>query len=494
MIGIYARQSLDKKDSLSIDGQIELCKKEFTGDYKVYTDKGYSGKNINRPAFTEMLNDIRQGLIDTVVVYKLDRISRSVLDFAGIIDEFEKHNVSFISHTEKFDTSTPMGRAMLSIIMVFAQLERETIQLRVRDNYYQRGKRGMFLGGAVPYGFTKEKIKQDGIKTSVFVPTKDINTVIDMFNQYAYSKCSLGNISNKLNEMKIPAPNGGNWDSNKVSRILRNPAYVRADVDIYHYYKSKGCIISNEISDFIGTNGCFLYGKREANERKYTNVENHVLSIALHEGVIDSNTWLLCQYKLDENKQIKNDGKGKHSWLVGVKCGYCGYAVSVVKSSHSNQKYFNCRGKTNLKVCNGHSHPLKVDEIESCIEQEIKNRIKSLKGIVIKQIENSNNNTKLKIAEIEEKIDNLINQMAESNGIVMKYIHEKIVSLDAEKNALLKEQQKDTLNNIRASSGEIIEKVNRWNLLDLEEKKSVCKYLIDKIRITDDKINIEWNI
>ena len=133
---LYTRQSVEKIDSISIESQLEYCKYETRGNpYKEYIDRGYSGKNTNRPAFEEMLEDIKQGKISRVIVYKLDRISRSILDFANMMDIFQKHNVEFVSSTERFDTSTPIGRAMLNICIVFAQLERETIQKRVTDAY-----------------------------------------------------------------------------------------------------------------------------------------------------------------------------------------------------------------------------------------------------------------------------------------------------------------------------------------------------------------------
>ena len=126
---LYSRQSVERVDSISIESQLEYCKYETRGNpYKEYIDRGYSGKNTNRPAFEEMLEDIRQGKISRVIVYKLDRISRSILDFANMMDIFQKYNVEFVSSTERFDTSTPIGRAMLNICIVFAQLERETIQ------------------------------------------------------------------------------------------------------------------------------------------------------------------------------------------------------------------------------------------------------------------------------------------------------------------------------------------------------------------------------
>ena len=141
MDAIYARQSVDRTDSISIESQIELCRYELRGrPAKTYADRGYSGKNTERPAFQELMADMRRGLIGKVVVYKLDRISRSILDFSSMMDTFAQYGVEFVSTTEKFDTSSPIGRAMLNICIVFAQLERETIQKRVADAYFSGPK------------------------------------------------------------------------------------------------------------------------------------------------------------------------------------------------------------------------------------------------------------------------------------------------------------------------------------------------------------------
>ena len=111
---IYARQSVDRADSISIESQIEFCKYELKGgSFKEYKDKGYSGKNIVRPQLQQLLTDIRRGEVEKVIVYKLDRISRSILDFSNMMNLFQQYQVEFVSSTEKFDTSTPMGRAML---------------------------------------------------------------------------------------------------------------------------------------------------------------------------------------------------------------------------------------------------------------------------------------------------------------------------------------------------------------------------------------------
>lgn len=106
---IYGRQSIEKKDSVSIETQIEKCKSFCDGEnYKIYTDAGYSGKNIHRPQFSQLLEDIKSGLVKRVIAYRLDRISRSIADFSQLLIMFDEYNVDFISATENFDTNSPM--------------------------------------------------------------------------------------------------------------------------------------------------------------------------------------------------------------------------------------------------------------------------------------------------------------------------------------------------------------------------------------------------
>ena len=124
---IYARQSsVEKEDSVSIKDQLGFCRPEVDeGSAREYLDDGFSGKNINRPQLQQLLQDVESGLIARVVIYKLDRFSRSVQDFAKMLDLFQKHDVVFVSLTEKFDSSTPLGRAMLNMCVVLLQLETE---------------------------------------------------------------------------------------------------------------------------------------------------------------------------------------------------------------------------------------------------------------------------------------------------------------------------------------------------------------------------------
>lgn len=269
---IYARQSIDKEDSISIESRIELCLRESTSkDNKVFKDKGYSGKNTDRPDFQQMMSEIRRGGVSKVIVYRLDRISRSVLDFAGLINEFPKYGVEFISVTERFDTSTPIGKAMLMIVMIFAQLERETIQQRVVDAYKSRSRKGFYMGGRIPYGFELESTVIDGIKTSMYklIP-EEIDVVKLIYSLYEEPQTSLYDIIKYLHIYNIRNRNGKNFSRSRIRDIIINPVYVKADDTIYEFFQSQGAEIVNDISQFIGTNGAYLYtGIKPKRESQY---------------------------------------------------------------------------------------------------------------------------------------------------------------------------------------------------------------------------------
>lgn len=212
---IYARQSVDKVDSISIESQIEFCQYETRGEpFRVYKDKGYSGKNTDRPEFQQMLMAIRRGEIKRVICYKLDRCSRSILDFANLMEELQKYNVEFVSCTEKFDTASPMGRAMLNICIVFAQLERETIQQRVYDAYHSRSKKGFYMGGKIPMGFETEPCYVNGKKTARYTfVDNEVDILKFIYSIYEKPFTSLGDVVNALLDagIKHPKRSDGKW-------------------------------------------------------------------------------------------------------------------------------------------------------------------------------------------------------------------------------------------------------------------------------------------
>lgn len=371
---IYARQSVEKSDSISVESQVEFCEYETRGNqYKKYIDKGFSGKNINRPAFEEMMSDIKKGIIKRVIVYKLDRISRSIVDFSNMMEMFQRYKVEFISSTEKFDTSSPIGRAMLNICIVFAQLERETIQKRISDAYYSRSKKGFYMGGKVPYGFYLEKITINEIKTSRYAPIeKEINNVKLMYSMYSDTNKTLGDIVRYFEKNNIKNIHGNPWKTARISEILKRPIYVKADMKIYNFYKGQGVTIINDERDFTGENACYIY--KEGDDRRY-------LVLAPHRGIIDSAMWLKCAKKHIENANISTAYKAKNTWLAGkIKCGKCGYAVIVKKSGGKKRctRYFICSKKNSCKGCLG-CGTIKATELEAFVFRCITNKFSDFK-------------------------------------------------------------------------------------------------------------------
>ena len=126
---------------------------------KVYKDAGYTGSNLKRPALQKLLSDAASGKIECVLVYKIDRFTRSPRDFYDLMEYFDKYGVSFISTTQRFDTSTATGRLIRNIMLDFAQFEREMTVERTKDKMYQRVKKGLWNGGTAPFGYRRENKK-----------------------------------------------------------------------------------------------------------------------------------------------------------------------------------------------------------------------------------------------------------------------------------------------------------------------------------------------
>ncbi|MDE7207546.1 MAG: recombinase family protein, partial [Lachnospiraceae bacterium] len=322
------------------------------------------------------MNDIQAGKIGRVIVYKLDRISRSILDFANMMETFQKYHVEFVSSTEKFDTSTPIGRAMLNICIVFAQLERETIQKRVSDAYYARCKRGFYMGGRVPYGYRLTDTVIDNVRTSMYeeVP-EESNQLKLIYSMYADTDNSLGDIVRYLNGHKIKHLRGANWNTARISEMLRNPVYVEADIDVYRFFQSQGAKIYNPASDFTGYNACYLYKGTVSTTRKQCDLSDKEIVLAPHRGFIPSKTWLECRMRCLNNRQSAKTCKPKNSWLAGkVKCGKCGYALTIRKAKTKWGRYFVCSQSGNHGSCEGAGCTIYADVLEEYMLGAIRKR------------------------------------------------------------------------------------------------------------------------
>lgn len=495
---IYARQSVDKKDSISIESQIEFCKYELKGgNCKEYTDKGYSGKNTDRPKFQELVRDIKRGLIAKVVVYKLDRISRSILDFANMMELFQQYNVEFVSSTEKFDTSTPMGRAMLNICIVFAQLERETIQKRVTDAYYSRSQRGFKMGGKAPYGFHTEPIKMDGINTKKLVVNPDEAANIRlMFEMYAQPTTSYGDITRYFAEQGILF-NGKELIRPTLAQMLRNPVYVQADLDVYEFFKSQGTIIVNDAADFTGMNGCYLYQGRDVKPSKKNDLKDQMLVLAPHEGIVPSDIWLTCRKKLMNNMKIQSARKATHTWLAGkIKCGKCGYALM---SAHSNGiLYLRCTVHADSKACPG-CGCVKLHELEAVVYGAMVKKLKDFKTLTGRKkaakISPKLAAKRLELAQVESEIEKLLDTLTGASPVLLSYANSKIEELDARRQSIANEIAKLSADAVPMEKMESISGyLDDWENVSFEDKRQVVDALITVIRATNEKVEIEWKI
>jgi DNA invertase Pin-like site-specific DNA recombinase len=167
---VYTRKSTEEGLDMefnSLDAQREACE-AYVASQKAegwvlvndrYDDGGFSGGNLERPALKRLLADIEEGQVDIVVVYKIDRLSRSLMDFAKLVEVFDRKGVTFVSVTQSFNTTTSMGRLTLNVLLSFAQFEREVIGERIRDKFAASRKKGMWMGGCVPLGYRVENRK-----------------------------------------------------------------------------------------------------------------------------------------------------------------------------------------------------------------------------------------------------------------------------------------------------------------------------------------------
>ena len=224
---VYTRKSTEDGLELkynSLDAQYDACSAYIRSQVgmgwmlvdKRYDDGGYSDGNTKRPGLTELLADIEAGLVDAVVVYKIDRLSRSIMDFAVLFKTFEKHHVSFVSVTQQIDTSNAAGRMMLNILMSFAQFEREMSADRVRDKIYQAKQKGMWVGGVIPYGYKT-------VDKQLVIEPVAAKAVEYAFKRYEELGSTLA-VARELNA-EHPRIDGIKWNSQNVLIVLRNIIY-----------------------------------------------------------------------------------------------------------------------------------------------------------------------------------------------------------------------------------------------------------------------------
>lgn len=347
-IGHYARKSVysDKSDSIQAQYNIgvEYCKSHYE-NYEIYRyeDEGFTGANVNRLGYSRLVSDVKDGKLNIVICYKIDRISRNVSDFSSFFNLLVEHNVGFVSIKEQIDTSTPLGRAMMYICSVFAQMERETIAERVKDNLNQLSKSGKWAGGRAPLGFKLERVQIDGKTHTILVENPDglrlLNLLSDTFLENHFS---LNQIEKYCRDNHITTYQGYYLSGAQIHLILRNPTYCCADQDAYDYFKDLGCVMDVERDKFDGEHGIIAYDRSQGG-RKTKHVVNppekwHIC-VGLHKPLWTSQKYIAIQSRFGNNKICKTK-KHKIGILAGVLRCSCGYLMRVQHKVCSPEKIY----------------------------------------------------------------------------------------------------------------------------------------------------------
>lgn len=527
-IAIYSRKSKFTGKGDSVGNQVALCKRHLDYNFNitddelicVFEDEGYSGKDTKRPRFQEMLTACRRKEIGMVICYKLDRISRSTLDFSQFYSELTDLGIEFISVSDKFDTSNAIGQAMMTISSAFAQLERDTIAERIRDNMIELSKTGRWLGGTTPIGFKSEQIQtsisSNGKSRTAFrlqtVQTELAKAKLIFHKFLEYN--SLTKTETYLLNAQIKTRNNIPFSMFAIRSILANPVYASADSDTFDYFSKLGVILCNDKSEFDGTHGLMVYNKTKQCKGKSNKAHEYsdwIVAIGQHEPTMTGKEWIKVQQLLEQNKpKSYRKPKNNKALLSGLLiCGHCGaYMRPKVyrKVDENGNKTFSylCETKEKSRLQQCDTKNPRGNELDKLVCDEIKklNRSDSTfhkqLNIIKKQIlateEHSNSELTLlqtTLAKKEKQISNYIKAISESNQTAAtELIMTEINKLHAEIEAL--QQQITELSELTNNHGELLptldaltEKLSSFadtfDMLSINEKREILKLLIEKI-------------
>ena len=339
---IYSRKSRFTGKGESIENQIEMCRQYIAAHYGkeeadtalVYEDEGFSGGTLERPKFKKMMSDSQKIEFAAIVVYRLDRISRNIGDFAKLIEELNDRKIAFVSIREQFDTTSPMGRAMMYIASVFSQPERETIAERIRDNMHELSKTGRWLGGTTPTGYESESISNVTVDGKIRKACKlkiipeEIDLVKLIFDKFIETG-SLTKTDQFLMQERYKTKRGKTFTRFAIKGILSNPVYMIADNDSYAYLVQRDVDLFSEKQAFDGKHGIMAYNRTLQRRGKATQekpMNEWIVSVGKHKGVIPGAIWIRVQNLLELNKSKSyRKPRSNTALLSGVLyCSKCG--------------------------------------------------------------------------------------------------------------------------------------------------------------------------
>lgn len=340
-IAVYSRKSKFTGKGESIGNQAELCREyvrihygeEALNHLAVYEDEGFSGGDLNRPGFRNMMEAARKREFYALIVYRLDRISRNISDFAGLIEELSRLDIDFVSIKEQFDTGTPMGRAMMYIASVFSQLERETIAERIRDNMRELAKTGRWLGGTTPTGYASEAVETVSAAGRVkracrlrLIP-EEADKVRLIYSLYLESD-SLAMTETRLLKLGIQTKNGRAFSRFSIRGILQNPVYLAADQEAYEYFWKAGSEVFGGRESFDGIHGMMVYNRTRQEKGKaaeFLPPEEWIVAVGRHPGLIPGRQWAAVQESLERNRtKSYRKPRGNEALATGMLFCSCG--------------------------------------------------------------------------------------------------------------------------------------------------------------------------
>jgi len=462
--GCYVRVSTENQlENYSIDEQTErleaYCKSMGWKNFYFYPDPGYSGGNMDRPALQQLLKDVSDGKINMVVVYKLDRLSRSQKDTLVLIeDHFLSKGAEFTSVLERFDTSTPLGRAMLGILSVFAQLEKDQITERFTMGRIGRGKAGYFHGGGhAPKGYRYVKGQKNGDGRLV-IDELQAAQIREIFERF-YLGHSINSIFEYMNERY------GGWSHTNVYNVLKNSVYI---------------------------------GKVKFKGQEYD---------GKHEPIIDKDLFYKVQKLLKSpEREDQKTAPQKTPFRAGyvlsslIYCKRCGARYSA------NHGYYKCysRAKSDKKYIidpNCKNDNWKIEDLDQIIMDEIKMLAYNpvyLNNLFEKQTIKAHQDGGIlkRIKDIDNQISRLLDLYQIKNSPINQ-IAPRIDALQNEKEKLEKILNEETLND-SIDKSDFMNWIKSSEMVfssgSIEEKRMFISYLIKSIEVDGKSIAINWRI
>lgn len=467
-IGIYPRKSVYRDNSDSVQVQVQLCK-DYAGiifkdkeiEFKIYDkDEGYSGKNMNRPSFIELMQDVKSNQLNAVIVYKLDRISRNVQEFSAMYEVFQKHDVSFISVKESFDTTTPMGRTVMYILAAFAQLERENTSERVTDSMQTLGAAGKWTGGKLPSGMTSVRRKIDGKEHSYLIVDNETINRVKLLYELILKGYTITKVERHCRDNAIRSQSGKFLNTSQIYNILTNPVYCQNSIESYYYFKDAGCIVPDQLL-FDGKKGLIGYGKTKAKDSSHKKNEKKdwIIATGIHEPVISAIDWIAVQKRLGINKTVRTR-KHEIGILKGIiRCGRCGARIDIRNYTKNNImfSYYYCsdmarQGKE--KCDTGYT---RVEEVDKAFLSQLQNVRLNPSYIQLREETTgtlkSTSALRSELQRIQTSIDNLTTALMQAmETSASGYIIKQISTLDKEKSVLESNLRKSELFEVSAKS------------------------------------------